>query len=51
MSNDDPFAALDSDRTFIMPSPGQRGPRETPGNVSPNAVVRMSSNPTADVPM
>ena len=37
MSNDDPFASLDSDRTFIMPSPGQRGPRETPGTPAPAA--------------
>jgi type VI secretion system protein ImpK len=37
MSNDDPFAALDSDRTFIMPSPGQRGPREAPGMPAPAA--------------
>lgn len=27
MSQDDPFASFDSERTFIMPTPGQRGAR------------------------
>lgn len=33
MSNDDdPFAAFESDRTFVMPSPGQRGARNNAQN-------------------
>lgn len=38
MSNDDPFASFESDRTFVMPSPGQRGARgvaqKAPGTAS-----------------
>lgn len=39
MSNDDPFASFDSDRTFIMPSPGQRAIRAGQSPVEPAAAV------------
>lgn len=37
MSNDDPFASLESDRTFIMPSPGQRA--SAPESAAPAAAT------------
>lgn len=36
MSNDDPFASFESDRTFVMPSPGQRGARVAEQNAARN---------------
>ncbi|MBK6972082.1 MAG: DotU family type VI secretion system protein [Sterolibacteriaceae bacterium] len=37
MSNDDPFASSESDRTFLMPSPGQRAARAAPEGDPPAA--------------
>jgi type VI secretion system protein ImpK len=43
MSQDDPFAAFEGDRTLVMPSPGGRGPTPQPGGAAP---VRPASEPT-----
>jgi type VI secretion system protein ImpK len=43
MSQDDPFAAFEGDRTLVMPSPGGRGPAPQPGGAPP---VRPAAEPT-----
>lgn len=47
MSQDDPFSSLDSDRTIIVPSPGNRAPpqaRAVPAAESPSAMPSPSEN-------
>jgi type VI secretion system protein ImpK len=43
MSQDDPFAAFEGDRTLVMPSPGGRGPAPQPGGAAP---ARPAAEPT-----
>ena len=43
MSQDDPFAAFEGDRTLVMPSPGGRGPTPQPGGAAP---ARPAAEPT-----
>ena len=39
MSQDDPFAPLEGNRTIILPSPGGRSPAPPPGGASPTRPV------------